>query len=76
MHAHPALHNYTLNLDDLTYKRQPCKFSDFASLSLLTPCTCSRVIPLAELVAPLEQEHGQTKIDGYDQNKQLDRISD
>ena len=56
MHAHPALHNYTLNLDDLTYKRQP--------------------IPLAELVAPLEQEHGQTKIDGYDQNKQLDRISD
>ena len=49
MHAHPALHNYTLNMDDLTYKRQPCKCSDFASLSLLTACTCSRVIPLAAL---------------------------
>ena len=39
--ARSRANNYTLNLDDLTYKQQPCKFSDFASISLLTPCTCT-----------------------------------
>ena len=56
------------------------------TIAALAKCRCgigqgveNRWLPTAALcflVAPLEQEHGQTKIDGYDENKQLDRISD